>query len=173
MVSPLNFRVYSPLFCGERLPISHSHLSLCCLRIGFVYELHSLLLKRQRMLPLGISDTGQPGFFQRKQQGNKVWERKWHQREAIRPAPDEGKFNSVSEKRESRLSWKEQVSVGGQGKALIKMEVPDNQTANFPSFFPESSLLGVFPMAQSGCGYEERTEVRATKQENNPFCSLP
>lgn len=119
MVSPLNFRVYSPLFCGERLPISHSHLSLCCLRIGFVYELHSLLLKRQRILPLGISDTGQPGFFQRKQQGNKVWERKWHQREAIRPAPDEGKFNSVSEKRESRLSWKEQVS-RGTGEGLDK-----------------------------------------------------
>lgn len=90
-----------------------------------------IVIQRQRVLPLCMSDTGQPGFFQRKQQGNEVWERKWHQRGAIKPAPDEGKFDFMSAKGESRRSWKEQVSQEKKGNALIKTELAHNQTAVF------------------------------------------
>lgn len=76
----------------------------------------------------------------------------------------------LSEKRESRGSWKEQVSQEKKGNASIKMEFDNTQTAGF---FPESSLIGVFPMAQSGCGHEGSTVVRARKHKNHSFCFLP
>lgn len=86
----------------------------------------------------------------------------------------------MSEKGESRCSWKEQVSQEKKGNTSIKTEVANNQTANFPGFFfafvfvfPESSLIGIFPMAQSGCEHEGSTVVRARKHENHSFCSLP
>lgn len=130
----LNFLVNSSLFCGERFPISHIHLSFCHLHIGFVYELHSLLFKRQRMLPLCISDTEQPGFFQRKQQERKSGKGNGIKEEPSGPLLMEENLTFMSEKGESRRSWKEQVSQEKKGNTSIKTEVANNQTANFPSF---------------------------------------